>query len=385
MPSSRSIRRVLHGHVPDAISCFARQPRRGRRELERAHADPRLARHAERRSCRLARAAARCGGGARPDRRVSPSVVLAGEARLAGSRRARDLLSRRVVRLVRRLSARRRPRRASRWHRRAGCSTSRRAQWDEELLGAARSRPQPAAADRGHPGLERRRCSNAGTGCTTRERAALMVGTSGALRVLYASERPQAQPSGPLPLSRRRAPGRRGRRALGRRQSLRVLERTLADAAGSLCRARPARPRPPFLPFLGGERSTGLTRTPRHDRGLDVRDDAAGHRQAAYEGVAFRFAAIADLPPRGAEVVATGGRPAGKTGCIQTDGPRARAARSVSGVAEASLRGAAVLALERAGHRVAEAPIVEIVEPRADRADATARRGRTTRLYHALT
>jgi hypothetical protein len=55
-------------------------------------------------------------------------------------------------------------------------------------------------------------------------------------------------------------------------------------------------------------------------------------------------------------------------------------------VAEASLRGAAVLALERAGLQVAEAPIVEVVEPRADRADAyRAARAEQQRLYDALT
>ncbi len=58
----------------------------------------------------------------------------------------------------------------------------------------------------------------------------------------------------------------------------------------------------------------------------------------------------------------------------------------VSGVPEASLRGAAVLALEHLGHEVAEAPIAEVVEPRADRAEAyrTARE-QQQKLYEALT
>jgi len=57
----------------------------------------------------------------------------------------------------------------------------------------------------------------------------------------------------------------------------------------------------------------------------------------------------------------------------------------VSGVPEASLRGAAVLALERLGHEVADAPIAQVVEPRADRADAyRAAREKQQRLYDAL-
>src|SRR5207237_571173 len=37
-------------------------------------------------------------------------------------------------------------------------------------------------------------CSTAGAGCTGRDRAAVMVGPSGALRVLYETERPQPKP-----------------------------------------------------------------------------------------------------------------------------------------------------------------------------------------------
>jgi gluconokinase len=59
---------------------------------------------------------------------------------------------------------------------------------------------------------------------------------------------------------------------------------------------------------------------------------------------------------------------------------------TISAVPEASLRGAAVLALARLGHEAAEAPAGEVVEPRADRADAyrTAREAQQ-RLYDALT
>jgi gluconokinase len=59
---------------------------------------------------------------------------------------------------------------------------------------------------------------------------------------------------------------------------------------------------------------------------------------------------------------------------------------NVSGVPEASLRGAAVLALERQGHDVAEAPLAGVVEPRADRADEYRdAREEQQKLYEALT
>jgi sugar (pentulose or hexulose) kinase len=55
-------------------------------------------------------------------------------------------------------------------------------------------------------------------------------------------------------------------------------------------------------------------------------------------------------------------------------------------VPEASLRGAAVLALERQGHAVADPPLADVVEPRADRADAyRVAREEQQKLYEALT
>jgi gluconokinase len=59
---------------------------------------------------------------------------------------------------------------------------------------------------------------------------------------------------------------------------------------------------------------------------------------------------------------------------------------TVSAVPEASLRGAAVFALERQGHKVGEAPTAGVVEPRADRAEAyRAAREEQQRVYDALT
>src|SRR6185437_10944091 len=110
--------------------------------------------------------------------------------------------------------------------------------WDEELLatlGIDRER-LPQIAD--VPLWSDAACSNAGAGCTTRNRAALMVGTSGALRVLYESERPQPRPG----LFLYRADVRRvveGGALSDGGNLYEWLERTLADSSGSLAARDP--------------------------------------------------------------------------------------------------------------------------------------------------
>ena len=222
-------------------------------------------------------------------------------------------------------------------------------------------------------------CSNAGAGCTTRERAALMVGTSGAFRVLYESERAQPKPGLFLYLADEQRVVEGG--ALSDGGNLYAwIERTLADATGSLARPRPEDHGLVFLPFLGGERSTGWNPDARGAvHGLTFDTTPLDLRQAAYEGVAFRFAAIADLLPEVQEVVATGAGLLHDRDWIQIMADALARPIHVSGVPEASLRGAAVLALERAGHEVGDAPTGEVVEPRAERAEAyRARAGKSS-------
>jgi gluconokinase len=258
--------------------------------------------------------------------------------------------------------------------------------WDEELLstlGLDRDR-LPRVTD--VPLWPDAACSNAGAGCTTRDRAALMVGTSGAFRVLYESERPQPRPGLFLYLADEHHIVEGG--ALSDGGNLyEWLERTLGDVQGSLANRDPSDHGLVFLPFLGGERSTGWNPHARGTvYGLTLETTPLDLRQAAYEGVAFRFAAIADLLPGVNEVVATGGGLLHDRDWIQIVADALARPIHVSGVPEASLRGAAVLALERLGHEVAEAPIAEVVEPRADRAEAY-RTGREQhqKLYEVLT
>jgi gluconokinase len=257
--------------------------------------------------------------------------------------------------------------------------------WDEELLAvlgvSAERLPRLARL----PLWPDAACSNAGAGCTTRARAALMVGTSGALRVLYESERPQPKPGLFLYLADERRVVEGG--ALSDGGNLyEWLERTLAETAGSLATRDPSDHGLVFLPFLGGERSTGWNPDARGAvHGLTFETTPLDLRQAAFEGVAFRFAAIADLLPNVREIVATGGGLLRDRDWIQIMADALARPIHVSGVPEASLRGAAVLALERQGHGIAEAPVAEVVEPRPEHADAyRAARAEQQRLYELL-
>ena len=259
-------------------------------------------------------------------------------------------------------------------------------EWDVELLATLGLDPGrlPQLAD--VPLWIDAACSNAGAGCTTRTRAALMVGTSGALRLLYETERPQPKPGLFLYLADARHVVEGG--ALSDGGNLYAwLERTLAASSGSLAERDPGDHGLVFLPFLGGERSTGWNPHAHGTiHGLTFATTPLDLRQAAYEGVAFRFAAIADLLPDVRDVVATGAGLLRDADWIQIMADALARPIAVSGVAEASLRGAAVLALERLGREVDEAPVTGVVHPRADRAEAyRAAREAQQELYDALT
>jgi gluconokinase len=258
--------------------------------------------------------------------------------------------------------------------------------WDEELLATLGLDAErlPRIAD--VPLWSDAACSNTGAGCTTRERAALMVGTSGAYRVVYETGQPQPKPGLFLYVVDERRVVEGG--ALSDGGNLHEwLERTLAGASGSLAERDPRDHGLAFLPFLGGERSTGWNPHARGAiHGLTLETTPLDLRQASYEGVAFRFAAIADLLPDVSEVVATGAALLHDRDWIQIMADALARPIHISGVPEASLRGAAVLALERAGPEVADAPIADMVEPRPDRAEAyRAARQEQQRLYDALT
>jgi gluconokinase len=219
-------------------------------------------------------------------------------------------------------------------------------------------------------------CSNLGAGCVGRTRAALMIGTSGAVRVLYETERPQPKPGLFVYRVDERSVVEGG--ALSDGGNLHHwLEETLAE--GGSAREEHGLT---FLPFLGGERSTGWDADATGTiHGLTFETTPADIRQAALEGVGFRFAAILDLLPDVEEVVATGGALLKDDDWVQVIADAIARPVTRSAVEEASLRGAAVAVLGDPG----EAPLGDTFHPREERAEAyRSARERQERLYQVL-
>jgi gluconokinase len=229
-------------------------------------------------------------------------------------------------------------------------------------------------------------CSNLGAGCTGASRAALMVGTSGALRLLHETEEPRPRSGLFLYVHTDRRVSEGG--ALSDGGNLHGwLEETLAPQRAHSLADRPADGHGlTFLPLLGGERSPGWTTSATGAvTGLRLDTTADDLRQAALEAVAFRFAEIAELLPEAREFVATGGALAAASAWVQILADALERPVEVSAVAEASLRGAAVVVLERLGCSVARAPVREVVEPRPERFEALrAARIRQRELYELL-
>src|SRR5207244_12742206 len=86
------------------------------------------------------------------------------------------------------------------------------------------------------------------------------------------------------------------------------VDETLAAEDGSLADRDPDSHGLTFLALLGGERSPGWHQHAKGAiEGLTFETTPLDLRQAALEGVAFRFAEVAELMPEVEEVVATGG------------------------------------------------------------------------------
>ena len=263
--------------------------------------------------------------------------------------------------------------------------------WDGELLevlgvdGSMLPRLSPEPSDGWYPALADAACSNLGAGCVGTSRAALNVGTSGALRILYETDLPQPRPGLFMVRLDERRVVEGG--ALSDGGNLHAwLEETLADASGSLLERDPDDHGLTFLPFLGGERSTGWDPDATGAiAGLTFETTPRDIRQAGLEGVALRFAAIADLLPEVEEVVATGGGLWADSEWTQLMADALARPVTASRVEEASLRGAAVATLERLGHEAPEAPLGDVFHPREERAGAyRSARERQQRLYEEL-
>ena len=262
--------------------------------------------------------------------------------------------------------------------------------WDQELLATLGVDPEqlPAlsddAVDGWYPALLDGACSNLGAGCVTRERAALMVGTSGAFRTVYESDAPHARP-GLFVHWVDDARAVEGGSLSDGGSLVHWLDHTLNDADSSLADRDPGSHGLTFLALLGGERSPGWHQHATGAiHGLTFATTPLDLRQAALEGVAFRFAEVAELMPEAEEVVATGGALLKDPDWMQIMADALGRPLTMSGVREASLRGAAVVALERLGISPPSGPLGQVVEPRPERAEAyRAARERDRELYEA--
>ena len=233
-----------------------------------------------------------------------------------------------------------------------------------------------------YPPLGDGACSNLGAGCVTPDRAALNIGTSGALRVVRQGDPEPKDGLFSYFLDERR-----------------VVEGGAVSDGGNLyawaqrtLRLDPPEPREPdghgltFLPLLGGERSLGWNpRASGAVTGLTFETDAADLLQAGLEGIAYRIADIADRLPDVREVVATGHSLLQSGWWMQVFADALGRPVVVSDVAEGSARGAAVYVLERLGAEADPAPLGRAHQPDPERGEVyAAARERQRKLYEEL-
>jgi gluconokinase len=218
-------------------------------------------------------------------------------------------------------------------------------------------------------------CSNVGSGCTRSDRLALMVGTSGAMRVLWKAGSVEI-PDGPWCY---RADGERfvmggalsdgGNLIEWLRNTLRLPEPDETEQL--LAGMEPDSHGLTFLPLLAGERGPGWADLANGTvAGLSMSSKPEGILRAAMEAVAYRFAIIAEMLevaiPGEKQVVASGG---GLLNSPTWTGIMADVLGkpvTVSGIREASSRGGALIALEALGGPEVEdagAPLGETFEP----------------------
>jgi len=199
--------------------------------------------------------------------------------------------------------------------------------------------------------------NNIGAGCSTKDRIALMIGTSGAMRVAFAGEPPVEL-----------APALWSYRATKERV---VVGGALSDGGGliqwlteslkvdrdsferEVATLEPDAHGLTVLPFWSGERSTGWSSDARGGIfGLRQKTTPAEIMRATLEAIAYRFALIAraldDIAPNAA-IVASGNALRSSPAWLQIIADVLGRPLLFGGTAEASIRGAALLALEAVG------------------------------------
>ena len=221
-------------------------------------------------------------------------------------------------------------------------------------------------------------CSNVGSGCTGRQRLALMVGTSGAMRMLWRADSVEV----PEELWCYRCDPKRfvsggalsdgGNLVVWLRKTLRLPEPEETEKL--LAAMEPDAHGLTFLPLLAGERGPGWAdRANGTIAGLSTATTPVDILRAAMEAVALRVALVAEKldeafpeEANGRHVVATGGGLLGSRTWTRIMADALGRPITASAVPEASSRGAALLALETlGGPRVedVEAPLGKTYEP----------------------
>ena len=196
-------------------------------------------------------------------------------------------------------------------------------------------------------------CSNLGAGAISRDRAALFLGTSGAIRVLYATDGPPVVAGGwTYRLDARRVVA--GGALSNGGNVIAWLARTFPQVdLAKLWRSSSALGLI-ALPLLAGDRTPSWNDAARGAlAGIGITTTAEDIARATLEGVAFRAARVWRLVdaalPGIATVVATGGTLLRLPWLMQLFADALDRPVVMSGAGEGSARGAAIAALERVG------------------------------------
>ncbi|MBC7796982.1 MAG: gluconokinase [Pyrinomonadaceae bacterium] len=213
--------------------------------------------------------------------------------------------------------------------------------------------------------------NNIGAGCTTKTEVALMIGTSGAMRVLYEAEPPEVLPSGLwcYRLDRKRvivggalSDGGGLYRWLKENLRLKGIDDEIEDAIAA---REPDSHGLTFLPFLAGERGTNYNENATGAiLGLTAHTTSLEITQAALESVAYRFAAIAEQLNRVtniSEIMASGGALRESPIWTQIICDALNHKLTLPNAEEASSRGAVLFALESIGklENISELPCIK--------------------------
>ena len=240
-------------------------------------------------------------------------------------------------------------------------------------------------------------CSNVGSGCTGSDRLALMVGTSGAMRVLWKADSVEI-PDGPWCYRSDAEHYVMGGALSDGGNLIEWLRNTLRlpdpeETEKLLSAMKPDVHGLTFLPLLAGERGPGWADLANGTvAGLSMSSKPIEILRAAMEAVASRFAIIAEMldtaSPGEKQVVASGGGLVNSPTWTQIMADTLGKPVTLSGVKEASSRGAALIALQALGGPEIEAtnaPPGETFEPDADRHEIYNKAlQRQRRLYDAV-